>query len=91
MAGLFGSDYAARIAARMTQEDYDPGEAEDLFAISVRVPDQVRATLDEMAKRAGVSRNSMIIELLRAGIQDVFSKLPNAVAQELTEEIGGAL
>ena len=91
MSGLFGDDVAGRIAARMLQEDYDPDEAHELFSMSLRVPDPVRAMLDAMAFQAGVSRNTMAIDVIRAGIQDVLSKLPDGLKDELIEEAGGYL
>ena len=91
MSGLFGDDVAGRIAARMLQDDYDPDEAHELFSMSLRVPDPVRAMLDAMAVQAGVSRNTMAIDVIRAGIQDVLSKLPDGLKDELIEEAGGYL
>lgn len=91
MSGLFGDDVAGRIASRMMQEDYDLDEAYELFSMSLRVPDPVRAMLDAMAVQAGVSRNTMAIDVIRAGIQDVLSKLPDGLKDELIEEAGGYL
>lgn len=91
MTGLFGGDPAGRIASRMLQDDYDEGEVHEYFGISLRVPQPVRAMVDAMAQQAGVSRNVMAIDLLRAGIQDVLSKLPPELASDLAEEAGGSL
>lgn len=91
MSGLFGDDVAGRIASRMMQDDYDPDEAYELFSMSLRVPDPVRGMLDAMAVQAGVSRNTMAIDVIRAGIQDVLSKLPAGLRDELVEEAGGYL
>lgn len=89
MAGLFGGDVAGRIASQMLQDDYDQGEVYEHFSMSLRVPEPVRAMVDAMAQQAGVSRNIMAIDLLRAGIQDVLSQLPKELAEEITEEAGG--
>lgn len=80
--GLFGSDAASRIAARlMTDDDSFPTETE-LFAVSVRIPESLKTVIDELATDASVSRNTMIIDLLRAGVDDVLSKLPPEMAAE---------
>lgn len=91
MGGLFGGDAAARIAAQMLHDDYDRDEPEELFSMSVRVPSSLRATIDAMAVQAGVSRNVMAIDLLKAGVQDVLRQLPEVVVQEIQEEAGGSL
>lgn len=87
--GLFGQDAAGRIASRMVQDDFDPADDGELFAMSLRVPERVRSVIDSMAEMAGVSRNTMCIDLLRAGIEDVISRLPEEVRGDLAAELGG--
>ena len=89
--GLFGSDVAGRIAARLLHEDVREDDDGDVASMSIRAPETLRATIDALAQMAGTSRNSMAVDLLRAGIQDVFSQLPPEVAQELADEVGGRL
>lgn len=91
MAGLFGGDMAGLIVSRMLRGDFAQDDDQELFAVSVRIPGSTRAMLDAMATQAGVSRNSMAIELMQAGIQDVLSKLPDEVAHDLAEAAGGNL
>jgi len=91
MAGLFGNDMAGRIASRMVQEEVDDDLGDELFSMSIRVPMQLRAYIDAMAEHTGVSRNSMVIDLLRAGVEDVNSRLPDAIRDELAESAGGYL
>lgn len=89
MSGLFGGDVTGLIVSRMVRGDFAREEDEELFAVSVRIPQRTRLMLDAMAKQANISRNSMAIELMQAGIQDVLSKLPDVVVQDLVEEAGG--
>ena len=91
MGYLFGKDTAGRIAARMLQDDFDDDAPEELFPVSIRIPETMRAMLDAMAQQAGCSRNSMAIDLLRAGIQDVLSRLPEDAANDLISEAGGTI
>lgn len=91
MSGLFGGHAAARIAARMLHDAADDEVVEDYFAMSIRVPESLRAMIDAMASQAGVSRNVMAIDLLKAGIQDVLSQLPDPIRSEIAEEAGGYL
>lgn len=91
MSGVFNVDVAGRIASRMLLDTDSPDYTDELFAMSVRVPEPLKIMIDGMAKQVGVSRNTMAIDLLRAGIQNVLSKLPAEVAQELIEESGGPL
>ena len=91
MATLLGGDAAGRIASRMLQEDYDTGDAEELYPVSIRLPVTLRAMLDAMAQQVGCSRNTMAIDLLRAGIQDVMSRLPEPVVADLVAEAGGTI
>ena len=91
MSSIFSGDVAARIASRMLEHDHIPDDADELFSMSLRVPESMRAMVDAMAQQVGVSRNSMGIDLLRAGIQNVLSNLPPEVAQDLIEEAGGLL
>ena len=46
-----------------------------LRGISARIPDNVLAEVDAMAKLAHKSRNSMIVHLLEAGLEEVRSTL----------------
>lgn len=91
MSGLFGNDIAARIAARMVQDEVDDDGLGELFSMSIRVPETVRASMDVMARHLGVSRNTVAIDLLRAGIQDVLSRLPDEFANELLSEVGSEI
>ena len=88
---LFGTDAAGRIASRMLLDDYDEVGQDELFSMSLRVPERVRAVIDSMAEMAGLSRNSMCIELLRAGIEDVISRLPDELRAELLAELDGGV
>lgn len=85
---LFNDEIAARIAARMLNEHGINEEIEELYPLSVRLPASTKAMVDEMAENAGVSRNSMAIELIQAGIQSVLARLPDPIAQELREGAG---
>ena len=76
VSGLFGNDIAGRIAARIVQDEEDDDGLGELFSMSIRVPETVRASMDVMARHMGVSRNTVAIDLLRAGIQDVADRLP---------------
>lgn len=89
MGGLFGDDIAGRIASQMYVEGPHATEAYEMFSMSLRVPEPVRAMIDAMASAAGVSRNVMSADLLRAGIQSVLSSVPAPIADELREEAGG--
>lgn len=88
MTTLFSDDIARRIAARVLHDHGIEEEIEELFAFSIRVPASTKALIDEMAENSGLSRNSMIIELLQAGIQSVMSCLPPEVAEEMRQGAG---
>ena len=89
--GLFKSDVAGRIAGRILQEDVDDHDDDELFAMSVRIPETLRAVIDEMASQAGVSRNTLATDLLWAGVSDVLDRLPPELAQDLRNEAGGRI
>lgn len=88
---LFGKDAAGRIASRVLQTDHFDEEIEELFAFSVRVPLSTKAMVDELAENVGVSRNSMIVELIQAGIEDVLGRLPPEVSDEMREGAMGRM
>ena len=88
---LFGGDVAGRIAARMLSDGpYVPAESE-MFAVSVRLPQPLKEVIDAMTAQAEVSRNTLIIDLLRSGVQDVLSQLPREMADELLAGVEGDL
>ena len=89
--GLFGTDAAGRIASRMVLDDFEEVGQDELFSMSLRVPERVRAVIDSIAEMASLSRNSMCIELLRAGIEDVISRLPDELRAELLAELDGGV
>lgn len=89
MSSVFTSNVAARIASQMLEHSHISDDVDELFAMSIRVPESMKAMIDAMAQQVGVSRNTMAIDLLRAGIQNVLSNLPPEVAQDLVEEAGG--
>lgn len=89
--GLFGSDVAGRIVARVIHEDVREDDDDDVASMSIRAPETLRATIDALAKMAGTSRNTMAVDLLRAGVSDVLNQLPPEIAQELVDEVGGFL
>lgn len=89
--GFFGTDAAGRIASRMVLDDFEEVGQDELFSMSLRVPERVRAVIDSMAEMASLSRNSMCIELLRAGIEDVISRLPDELRAELRAELDGGV
>lgn len=82
---LFGKDAAGRLASRMLLVDSPPDELEELHAFSVRVPASMKALIDELAEHAGQSRNSIAIDLLSAGIEEVISRLPPEMANDIYE------
>lgn len=91
MAGLFGKDVAGRIASRVIRDEVDFDDDEELFSMSVRVPASLRALVDELAESAGLSRNAMCVDLIQAGVEDVISRLPAEVANDVHEAAAGRL
>lgn len=89
--GLFGEDLAGRIVSRILQDDGIEDEPEELHAVSVRLPSTTKAMVDELAESAGLSRNAMTIDLVRAGIESVLSRLPDPIAEEMREGAVGRL
>lgn len=83
-------DYGAEVASHLFSDFFTEHMADDLVAASVRLPRERVALLDAMAKKAGFSRNRMINMLIGAGIQDVFSRMPDAVVDELRLEAAEA-
>ena len=86
---LFGDDAAGRIASRMLVEDEPPPGVEELHPMSVRVPESVKTVIDSMAAEASLSRNSMCIHLLKAGIESVVARLPDSFRSEWESELRG--
>lgn len=89
--GLFGKDAAGRIASRVLLVDDIPDDLEELHAFSVRVPASMKALIDELAEHASQSRNSMAIDLLSAGIEEVISRLPPDLANDIYEAAHGRM
>lgn len=69
----------------------DDDEAADAFgglsAFTVRVPVERKCTIEAMAASAKVSRNEMVSQLLRAGIEAVMSALPDSVREDIYADI----
>lgn len=91
MSDLFGGDAASRIAALMVRNEVEEEVLSEVYPVSIRIPETMRAMLDAMAQQVGCSRNSMAIDLLRAGMQDVLSRLPPEVVDDLVSEAGGSI
>ena len=63
-------------------------EAEGLpRTVTFRCPAERLAWVDAMAKHAEVSRSVMVAELVRVGISEVLGKLPDAVRDEIANDV----
>jgi hypothetical protein len=65
---------------------YDPPPTK---AFSVRVPEPVLAYIDEMARIAGISRNSMTIRLLDWGTRFALENLPKDLGERVLKAHDG--
>ena len=92
MADLFGHSAASRAASLFSRAD--PPEEDDIpgvFAMSIRVPVRMAATVTAMAEHAGLSRNAMVELILQAGIDAVYAATPTEIQHELNDTIGNSI
>ena len=87
------SPSAASQAARLlfvnpdAPSDYDPDDIAPVTGITLRLPSTVVARLQVLATNGNVSRNVMAQLILKAGMESVFSLLPEEEVERLHEEI----
>lgn len=64
---------AARMLGPRDDEPEDDDDSPGIFALSVRLPSRVAATVWAMSDQAGCSRNEMANLIVEAGIEAIFS------------------
>jgi hypothetical protein len=82
---------AEEVASLFVRDAPPPDAAADLRQISQRLPVQTLARIDALAEHAELSRNAMVLELLRVGIASVQSCLPPVVLDEVNESANSHL
>lgn len=78
-------DVAGYIAARVLGEDSETPPQQPLHTMSLRLPYEIAAYLIELAGTTDTSRVEMARQLVQAGIDAVFSRLPPEVAYDIRE------
>lgn len=78
-------DVAGYIAARVLGEDSETPPQQPLHTMSLRLPYEMAAYLIELAGTTDTSRVEMARQLVQAGIDAVFSRLPPEVAYDIRE------
>ena len=81
---LFGDNGGPRAVAALFYRGNEVGpDEDDLKGFSVRTSASRLAYLDVMAENAGVSRNRMVNELLRVGMDAVLGELPDVIRGDI--------
>ena len=78
----------AELAALIVTREAEVMTKAELVPISVRVPSWIMAKLDAMTTHSGKSRNHVFNLVLDAGVESVWSHLPNELRTELEFEGG---
>ena len=76
------SDYVANL---LMGNDDPPAEAQQLHAMSIRIPYELAAYLIVMAEAGDRSRNEMARLLLQAGVDSVLGRLPPEISVDTRE------
>ena len=88
---LDSNEAGAKLAGLLASDWANEHIRDDVMAVSFRIPRNRVRMMDAMAKKGGVSRNSMCCQLLAVGIQDVLSRLPDEVVGEIHELLDESL
>lgn len=85
------SSPAATLASRFLNEPTeDPIETPPRL-VSVRLPVEDLTRIDAMAEHTGLSRNAMMIELLRVGVAHTLAELPDAIRDDIADDASRTL
>jgi hypothetical protein len=79
------AEEVARLFYRVPGED--PEDESPLRTVTVRLPESRLVWIDAMAEEADLSRNAMLVNLLRVGVSSVMGSLPDEVREIIEENI----
>ena len=72
----------------LRDRDSEP-EPPVLKGISIRLPSNLLAYVDQMAEHADLSRNGMAVQLLEWGVRYALLELPDEIRDEIVEAVDG--
>lgn len=77
-------DLGAYVAGLLADDQDEPSGT---FSMSLRLPVSLAAAVMVMAEQAGKSRNEMARLIIQTGFDDIVSRLPHPIRDDLNEAI----